>query len=184
MVSKKFFRNQYVGGHWVEIVYQENCDGTYEVSRYCDLNIGYDIDKIYLSGTDYDKKFDFLYNLETESASMENYSLSYIFRCVDGEKSWQGLGNIAFHKKALSSPDRYTGRFKYDDVLTGECKKFRAEGFLINDKSDIKRLNEDFVSTFKELIPELTKRCNFCNEASSRLENNTEKNSFKGEENE
>jgi hypothetical protein len=145
-VSKRVFGKKYVGGHWIEIVY-EVTNGKDVASHYCDLEIGYDIDKIYLSGTDYNSKFKFVYNLETESASMENYSLSYLFKCIAGEKTWKGFGTINFHKKVKSSPDKYSG--EYSDE---ENRKFRVEGFFINDREELKMLNNTFLPSFKEIV--------------------------------
>jgi hypothetical protein len=146
VLSKKVFGKKYVGGHWIEIVYEE-IDGKDVASHYCDLEIGYDIDKIYLSGTDYDSNLKFMYNLETESASMENYSLSYLFKCIDGEKTRNGFGTINFHKKGMSKPDKYSGKYRDENN-----RKFRVEGFLINDREELKMLNNNFSSSFKEIV--------------------------------
>ena len=145
-VSKKVFGNNFVGGYWFEIVFEET-HGKDEISHYCFLEIGYDIDKIYLSGTDYDKDFKFMYNLETESASMKNHCLSYLFTCADGAQSWRGYGNIVFHKTVDTKFNRYTGRYKDDDN-----KKFRVEGYLIDSKDDIRSLKKELLPAFQEII--------------------------------
>jgi hypothetical protein len=152
-VSKMVFGKKYVGGHWIEIVYRK-VDGKFEASHYCDLEIGYDIDKIYLSGTDYGRDYVFMYNLETESASMENYGLSYIYTCEGGDISHrQGHGTLYFHKKYCATPDRYSGRFKGEDG-----SYFIVEGFLISNKEDIKGLNKNFALTFDRLVRERKKQ--------------------------
>ena len=149
-VSKMVFGKKYVGGHWIELVYCKNDAGKIEFSHYCDLEIGYDIDKIYLSGTDYDKNYGFMYNLETESASMENYGLSYIYTCQGGDIAHRkGHGSLHFHKKDYSRPDRYSGRFKGENNVD-----YSVEGFLIDKKADIKGLNKDFITTFDRILRE------------------------------
>jgi len=145
-ISKKVFGRKFVGGHWIEIVFRATNN---EATHYCDLEIGYDIDKIYLSGTDYDPNYTFMYNLETESATMENYGLSYIYKCIGGKDNRKGYGTLAFHKKASSSPDRYTGRYSGDDN-----EQYIVEGFLISDKKILKALDQNFISTFDTIIKE------------------------------
>jgi hypothetical protein len=147
-ISKLVFGKHYVGGHWIEIVFCETDEG-YIATDYCSLEIGYDFDKIYLLGTNYDEKYIFKYNLETGSASMTtNYELSYTYKYVGGKESRKGYGTIAFHTRGASTrPERYTGIFQGDNSA-------RVEGFLIKDKATLKELSKNFIPTFKKLINE------------------------------
>jgi hypothetical protein len=144
-VTKRVFGKNYVGGHWIELVYKETENEKYEISHYCDLRIGYDIDRIYLSGTDYKQNYEFWYNLDIESASMDGNCLSYIYRTRTGTKIELGYGNLLFHGSDLN-PNRFTSSFKGENNI-----QFRSEGFLISDKKDIDGLKTNFLETFKRL---------------------------------
>jgi hypothetical protein len=147
-LSKLVFGKEYIGGHWVEIVYDETAPENPEPFYFSNIDIGYDIDRIFMSGTNYNLNYNFLYNWETESATMSNYWLAYTFRTNDGTYTVQGLGNIMFHK-SLKTPSRYTGRFKKDG------KQLRVEGFLITNKKTLRDINNNFVPVFKQLTEEM-----------------------------
>ena len=147
-VSRKIFGNKYVGGRWIEFVY----DDQNEITGYCDLDIVYDAGEIYISGTNYDKNLKTTNCFETKNLSMNNYDLSYVSVSREGSKLWQGLGNFNFHRNSSAPPKRYSGQFTENE------RQFRIEGVLINDKAMLKKLDCHFVSNFRDMLPELEKR--------------------------
>jgi len=144
-VSKRIFGNKYVGGRWIEFVYNDQN----EVVGYCDLDIVYDAGEIYISGTNYDKNLKTTNCFETKNLSMNNYDLSYVSVSREGSKLWQGLGNFNFHRNSSAPPKRYSGQFTEND------RQFRIEGILVDDKAELKKLDCHFVSNFKEMLPKL-----------------------------
>jgi len=147
-VSKKVFGNKYVGGRWVELIY----DDSNVITGYCNLHIIYDADEIILSGTNYDINLKVLNSFETKGVSMENYCLSYLFIGKEGNRFWQGLGNLTFERTDKSTPKRYSGYFIEDN------RQYRVEGVLINGKNDLKNMDADFVSAFRKMLPDLEAR--------------------------
>jgi len=147
-VSKKIFGNKYVGGRWIEFIYDDHD----EIIGYCDLDIIYDTGEIYMSGTNYDKNFKTTNCFETKNLSMNNYDLSYVSVSREGNKLWQGLGNFNFHRNSSAPPKRYSGQFTEND------RQFRIEGILIDDTTALKKLDCHFVSNFKDMLPELEKK--------------------------
>jgi len=147
-ISKRIFGNKYVGGRWIEFIYNDQN----EVIGYCDLDIVYDAGEMYMSGTNYDKNLKTINSFETKNLSMNHYDLSYVFVTREGNKLWQGLGNFNFHRNSSAPPKRYSGQF------TENGKQFKIEGVLINEKSALKKLDQHFGSNFLHMLPELEKK--------------------------
>ena len=144
-MARMAFGDKYVGGRWIEFVYNEQA----EITGFCDIDIIYSEDKIFMSGTNYDKNFKTQNSFETQNVAMENFDLSYVFIQRDGKKFIQGLGHLNFHRNSTAPPKRYSG-----DFVIGTTR-FIAEGVAVKDKAVIKNLDNSFIHTVTEILAQL-----------------------------
>lgn len=144
-VTKIMQGKKYIGGRWIEIVYNEDK----KIFGYSDVEISYDADNIRITGTNYDRDLKYMNGFTATIASMVDYDLSYVFIGKQDGKFWQGLGNLTFQKTSTIVLNRYSGYFFDENV------KHRAEGIKIWKKDDLKQIDDNFVAGIKALLPEI-----------------------------
>lgn len=145
----------YVAGRWLEATYKgesEECIG------YCCFDIDYDEDGINIRATNYGLKLNINYTFTAKSASVDDYTLRYMYmRNLNGQQipDW---GSITFQPNRGSSPTVYEGNFERDGEL------FRFKGVLVMDKKDILLLDKDFKGNFKAVLTKYNKDVKMANE--------------------
>jgi len=138
----------YVAGRWLEAVYK---DATKEFVGYCCFDIFYNDDGIRVIATNYDRELNVNYTFTSKSASIENYTLSYMYMRNSNGHLIPDWGSISFQKNMNSAPTVYMGHFMRDSEL------FRFKGFLVREKKDIDLLDENFEAYFKEILIKYSK---------------------------
>ena len=146
-ISKRVFGKRYIGGRWIEIVLTENN----EISHFSKLDITYEEDNINIHGDCYDKNYQRKYYFDSICSVMDKFELTYLFIAKEGNKSIrEDIGHLRFEASAIKSPDIYLGHFEDKGM------EFKVEGFLIKNKSIIKKMDKDFIKALKDdILPNL-----------------------------
>jgi hypothetical protein len=165
-ITKLVLGEKYLGGRWVEIVITENN----EISHVTKMDIVYDNEKMNIHGDCYqvkemsithdDEKTNMQkvvisnfkaqkkYFFDSVCTSMDNYNLTYLFKATESMKIRQDIGQLCFEPNVKKKLDKYSGHFE------DKGEKFRLAAILVEDKSIIGRMNNDFIETVgKEVLP-------------------------------
>jgi len=151
LVSRTVYGKKYVGGRWIEIVY----DTAGAIVQYCILDISYDIERVCLNARDYDLNFNYLYSWHSDNGIMDtnSYRLTYTFTGIKDGSQWHDKGEINFIPNVGTPPTTSQGYFVNMD------KSYKKEGFLLTEKKDVLASNNG-VSGIKEIIAKVIAKPN------------------------
>jgi hypothetical protein len=146
-ITKLALGNRYVGGRWLEIVITKDN----KVSHITKLDITYDNDEINIHGECHEN-WRYKYDFDSVCVSMDHYEMTYVFRAKEDGNIRDDMGHLRFEAAQTEKPDKYFGHF--DD----KGMEFKVRAILIKNKSEIKKMKEDFIGTVSQvLLPRLIK---------------------------
>ena len=144
-VTKFILGKEYIGGRWVEAVVTENN----KIAHITKIDITYNDDEINIHGDCYcyqNMQLRYKYCFNSICASMDNSNyLTYVFTSKEGmEDGKKEIGYLHFDRIKLKWLNKYYGDFE------DRGKKFKIFAILIENKSIIKKMDDDFIGTVKE----------------------------------
>ncbi|MDR2046635.1 MAG: hypothetical protein LBP79_01790 [Clostridiales bacterium] len=143
-VIKNVFKNEYVGGRWIEVIYG-NKDKT-KIIGFTLLDVRYSDDRITVSGKNFDVDFRHNHDFIADSADMSEYNLSYVFKSRDDNKISVGYGSLNFIKPSKGSPKSYMAHFIDDD------EDRWADGYIVSERTSLESIDASVTEGMREVL--------------------------------